>query len=70
MNFKGEQTKKISIYNIKGQLVKRLENSNVHDSSFIWDKKDQNNHKVASGIYFYKAETAKGMQTGKLMILK
>ncbi|MCB5251327.1 MAG: T9SS type A sorting domain-containing protein [Candidatus Cloacimonetes bacterium] len=70
VNFKGEQTKKISIYNIKGQLVKRLENSNVHDSSFIWDKKDQNNHKVASGIYFYKAETAKGMQTGKLMILK
>lgn len=46
-----EQTVKIDIFNIKGQIIKEFNNV-VGD--VIWDGYDKENHKVSSGIYFIK----------------
>lgn len=70
VNFKGEKIKNISIYNVKGQLVKNISANAQYSSELSWDKKDNNNQSVPSGIYFYQAKTIKGSQTGKLMVLK
>lgn len=70
VHFKAQQAKSISIYNIKGQLVKKIEANPETNKELIWDKKDQNQQNVASGIYFYRVEQGQDAQIGKLMILK
>ena len=40
--------REVTIFNIKGQLVKTL-----RDSITVWDLKDENGDKVTSGVYFY-----------------
>ncbi|HPY97079.1 MAG TPA: T9SS type A sorting domain-containing protein [Candidatus Cloacimonadota bacterium] len=70
VHFKAQQVKSISIYNIKGQLVKKIEANPETNKEIIWDKKDQNQQNVASGIYFYRVEQGQDAQIGKLMILK
>ena len=63
----------VSIYNIKGQMVRTLLNDNrekgIHD--VVWKSKDSNGNSVASGIYFYKFEVngkTKGLK--KMLLLK
>jgi hypothetical protein len=62
----------VSIYNIKGQLIKKLDNAVRKDDSteFIWDKKDKDGKTVASGVYFYQTKSQGKRVFGKLMILK
>ena len=62
----------ISIYNVKGQLVKRSKDfqSKDGDMTFSWNKKNEQNQTVASGVYFYKIKTDKAVQTGKFLIVK
>ena len=62
----------ISIYNVKGQLVKRSKDfqSKDGDMTFSWNKKNEQNQSVASGVYFYKIKTDKAVQTGKFLIIK
>ncbi len=61
---------KISIYNIKGQLIKTLVNEykdpGQHDT--YWDGTDKYNNPVSSGVYFYKLKAGK-FEKGKKMIL-
>lgn len=43
------------IYNIKGQKVKTLEDSDLNlTHSFVWNGKDRNEKTVSSGVYFMK----------------
>jgi len=58
----------LCIYNIKGQKVKTLiqETLPAGKHSVIWDGRDSNGKRVASGVYFYKLE----MNTGKPLIKK
>jgi hypothetical protein len=58
---------KISIYNVKGQLVKE---KLIEESTFVWNKKDNNNQDVAQGVYFYQVKSDKDTFTGKILILK
>jgi len=63
----------LSIYNIKGQLVKNLvrssENSGEHN--VVWNGKDSAGKKVSSGLYFYKLKVNdKIIDTKKMMLLK
>jgi hypothetical protein len=60
----------LSVYNIKGQLVRTLvdENRQAGDHSVTWHGVDNNNNSVASGVYFYKLE-ANGTQEMKRMVL-
>ena len=62
----------ISIYNVKGQLVKSSTNffkSNT-DRVFVWDRKDNKNKYVASGVYTYKIKSSDNVYTGKVLIVK
>ncbi len=60
------------IYNIKGEKVKKLITGRL-DSGFhsaVWDGKDDNGKKVASGIYLYRFKTTKINQVKKMMLIK
>ena len=62
----------LMIYNIKGQKVKELMNSNLDAGYYkvVWNGKDNQNHAVSSGIYFYKMKSGKYVSTGKCIQLK
>jgi hypothetical protein len=58
----------ISIYNIRGQLVRGYKN--VADSKMIWDGKDNNQNPVRSGIYIIRVTQAKQISTFKAVKLQ
>ncbi|NQV18524.1 MAG: T9SS type A sorting domain-containing protein, partial [Armatimonadetes bacterium] len=62
----------ISIYNIKGQKVKKLicNQLSAGQHSVIWDGRDQDNLPVGSGIYFYQLTTANFEKTRKMILIK
>lgn len=62
----------ISIYNVKGQLVKTLVNGVAQAGShtITWNGVDNNNTSVSSGVYFYKLESANHKEMKKMMLIK
>jgi hypothetical protein len=62
----------LAIYNILGQKVKTLidESHTAGTKSVTWDGKDPEGRLVASGIYFYKLETADYVDSKKMLLLK
>ncbi|MCK5051126.1 MAG: T9SS type A sorting domain-containing protein [Candidatus Cloacimonetes bacterium] len=62
----------LEIFNMKGQKVKQLINSqfSAGQHSAIWNGKDDNNKTVSSGIYFYKFKTGDYQATKKMLLLK
>jgi len=63
---------RISIFNVKGQLVRTLVNGNLPAGAhnLVWNGKDDNNRPVSSGIYMYRMESAGYHQTLKMMLMK
>ncbi|MDP8232538.1 MAG: M14 family zinc carboxypeptidase [Candidatus Zophobacter franzmannii] len=57
-------TAKVSIYNVRGQLVQELKTQNK--SVLNWDGKNKNGSKVNNGIYFINADTA----TNKVLLIR
>ncbi|MCX6827869.1 MAG: T9SS type A sorting domain-containing protein [candidate division Zixibacteria bacterium] len=66
----GEVT--LSIYNIRGQLVKRLchEEFSAGVHQLEWNGTDENNKDAASGIYFYRIQAADFVSTRKMLLLR
>jgi len=62
---------RITIYNIKGEVVKNLE-LKASDSGYstIWDGKDNSGNIVSNGIYFYKFKAGDIERTKKLMLMR
>ncbi len=62
----------LSVYNVKGQLVKTLVNGNVGfgRQNIVWNGTDSNNAPVTSGLYFYRLTTGNGTETRKMMLVK
>jgi predicted GH43/DUF377 family glycosyl hydrolase len=67
----------ISIYNIKGQLIRSLhlgsKNAGVYttkDRAAYWDGRDNSGQPVASGAYFYTLEVGEFRTTRKMVIVK
>ena len=62
----------ISVYNIKGQLIKVLVNEGMEagNNSVVWNGDDTSGKSVSSGIYFYKMETEFGIDIKKMLLLK
>jgi len=62
----------IAIYNIRGQLVQTLIDSDmpagVH--TVQWDGTDNSGHHVASGLYFYRIEAGSYINARKMILLK
>ena len=63
---------KIKIYNILGQMVKKLVDAfqNAGEYSIMWNATDDSNNPVSSGIYFYRLETDKGCFQKKMILMK
>jgi hypothetical protein len=66
------QNVEISVYNVRGQLVKSVTNQmfDVGNHSVVWDGTDSVNRSVSSGIYFYKFNTSDKVQINKMLLLK
>jgi len=60
---------KISIYNIKGQLLK-IETGIGKKNIWSWDGKDNNQKSVASGIYFCEIKADNFIERKKMVLLK
>ncbi len=63
---------KLCVYNVKGQLVKTLANSNLNPGAhrIVWDGRDEGSREVSSGVYFYRLETKDYTSTRKMLMLK
>ncbi|MCF7911715.1 MAG: C10 family peptidase [Candidatus Cloacimonetes bacterium] len=62
----------LSIYNLKGQMIRQLVNARVAagEQRTIWNGLDDNNHSVSSGLYYYKVRSGRYTSTGKMVLLK
>lgn len=62
----------LSVYNIKGQLVKTIIRTKQAKGSYqvSWDGTDTANLKVSAGVYFYRLEAANKTLTKKFLLLK
>lgn len=63
---------KLNIYNLKGQLVKSLVDSDLSagNHQVLWNGKDERGASVASGIYLYRMESVGFKATNKMMLMK
>jgi len=59
----------ISIFNIKGQVIKTLEPLQGPTLQYIWDGKNANGEQLANGIYFCKL-TGKFSAIKRIILLK
>jgi len=62
----------LSIYNIKGQLVRILVNETIQEGehSVIWDGKDRDQQFVPSGIYNYVLDIGNQKFSNKMILIK
>jgi len=68
---KPNQAAEIGIYNLKGQLVRKLYSSTLKGSKLDlnWDGKDDLRHDVKSGVYLIKVQAGNSNKTHKLLKL-
>ena len=62
----------IFIYNIKGEMIKKLDLGEIElgQHTINWDGTNDNNDKVSSGIYFYQLRTKFFTKTKKMTFIK
>jgi len=62
----------LDIYNVKGQLVRKLVNDvkAAGEHTVVWNGKDNNGRAVSSGVYYYKMTTGKYSSTKKMILMK
>jgi agmatine/peptidylarginine deiminase len=63
---------KLSVYNIKGELVKTLVNAHAQPGTYsaVWNGNDDNGSAVASGIYFARFDSATNYTVRKMILMK
>ncbi|MDP8321410.1 MAG: T9SS type A sorting domain-containing protein [Candidatus Stygibacter australis] len=62
----------ISIYNLKGQLVRKLTDRvfMAGRQKVVWDGKDDQGRELSSGIYFYKLSSEQGNESCRMLMIK
>jgi hypothetical protein len=62
----------ISIYNVKGQLIKTIANASLNKGmhKVMYDGKDSNSKLISNGIYFYEIVTPEKTMFGRMVMLK
>ena len=70
LNF--DKRKEITIYNLKGQIVKQLVKEQLSEGkhSVVWDGKDEVGNEVPSGVYFYKLICGEYNVTKKMLLIR
>ncbi len=63
---------RISIYNVKGQLVRILVDRvfETGRKTVVWDGRDSGGHGASSGVYFCRMEAQDFVQTRKMILLR
>ena len=67
LNVPGTAT--IRIYNLAGQLVRKLEKNDPGTSVLEWNVQTEGGLPVGSGVYVYHVSTPSGEHTGRLVVL-
>ncbi len=69
---KGNLPVVVEVYNTKGQRVKTLVNETKATGNYNvkWDGTDDNNHRVTSGVYFYKMKAGTYTSSRKMIMMK
>jgi flagellar hook assembly protein FlgD len=62
----------LEIYNVMGQKVKRLVDSDLQAGSYTetWDGRDAQGQEVSSGIYFCTLRVGELSQTRKMVLMR
>ncbi len=62
----------INIYNLQGQLVRRLvsENREAGFHEIVWDARNNEGKSLSSGVYLYRIQAGAFMEMRKLMLLR
>jgi Secretion system C-terminal sorting domain len=62
----------LSIYNICGQLVKKLVDAEFDSGEYaiVWNGEDNSNKRVSSGMYFLRMQTSEYSASRKIMLIK
>ena len=61
---------KLSIYNIKGQVIRTYKAIQESNGKILWNGKDKNGNVVVSGIYFYKLEAGNRIYIKKMVKIR
>jgi hypothetical protein len=63
---------RLEIYNLKGQKVKTLCNTNLNsgDHQYVWNGTDEQGKKAGSGVYFYKLSSGSQSSMKKMIMMK
>lgn len=71
-SLKDNSNVQLNVYNLKGQLVRSLVNSQMTAGlhRVVWNGKDDKGNSVASGIYLYRIETPTYSAMQKMMLMK
>ena len=71
-NLPSDQNVNLSIYNVRGQLIKTLSNEHLKKGkhSFVFDGKDRDTKALSSGIYFARLKSKNYNSVIKILLLK
>ncbi|MDY0152025.1 MAG: T9SS type A sorting domain-containing protein [Candidatus Cloacimonas sp.] len=63
---------KLSVFNLRGQLVNNIENTHLAKGEhlIVWDGKDHNGRSLANGVYILRLQTREGVFTQRTVLLK
>ncbi len=62
---------KIFIYDITGRIIRSdISEKTAGNHAFVWDGRDENMTRVASGVYFYTIKAGTEKRTGKITMVK
>jgi len=62
----------LEIFDIRGRRVRQLANHTLPagEHLFNWNARDEENHDVLPGLYFYRLRTPQGIESGKMILIK
>jgi len=61
-----------TVYNLQGQLIRKLESGNRNAGSYevVWDSRNDKGRQVASGVYFYRLHAGEFSAVKKLALIR